>query len=566
MDINKKENENTNKLAKAYKLIIVALVLIILAFILGIVVLKLFGDEEGQGNSIINTPDISATSKPIPNVTDIVKLSEELLQLDTTEVEWNKKAEDSNSKGLYCISDTNEKYLVYNIDSNNISNEGYTLADFDHIWINSEDNNFYAVINLSGEVVDLSGYYILVRDETRTYAARAIINCYEAKEVILKGTAVTGTIIAPYANIVYEDTYVYGQVHGKSYEGTQKFYKEVLFTGYSSLMSDLRYADIKVDAIRIAAIEFLVENDDLGTYSDYTTGSKLRLKDTHAITSLILDGKKLKVGEELTDEIGSDLSFFENLTYLSCDDTELAKIDLSHVPNLTKLSINNTKISEIDLSHTPLLTELSANNTLLENIDLSMVPKLYKLSLNNTKLAELDLSSQKDLLDLSIAKLPLKELDLSNNTKLVNYNYSDTKLPLPDFNVLTKLEYVNCSNSGLEEFTVGSASLKTLDASNNKGLRNIDFEMFPNLVSLDISKCSFSNINLSIASTLQTLIASFNNFKTVDVGSAPSLYRVELYGDSIKTIDVKGKSNIRVLCSDKVEIIGKEEPTSETSE
>lgn len=229
MDINKKENENTNKLAKAYKLIIVALVLIILAFILGIVVLKLFGDEEGQGNSIINTPDISATSKPIPNVTDIVKLSEELLQLDTTEVEWNKKAEDSNSKGLYCISDTNEKYLVYNIDSNNISNEGYTLADFDHIWINSEDNNFYAVINLSGEVVDLSGYYILVRDETRTYAARAIINCYEAKEVILKGTAVTGTIIAPYANIVYEDTYVYGQVHGKSYEGTQKFYKRGAF-------------------------------------------------------------------------------------------------------------------------------------------------------------------------------------------------------------------------------------------------------------------------------------------------------------------------------------------------
>lgn len=111
MDINKKENENTNKLAKAYKLIIVALVLIILAFILGIVVLKLFGDEEGQGNSIINTPDISATSKPIPNVTDIVKLSEELLQLDTTEVEWNKKAEDSNSKGLYVFQIQTKKYL-----------------------------------------------------------------------------------------------------------------------------------------------------------------------------------------------------------------------------------------------------------------------------------------------------------------------------------------------------------------------------------------------------------------------------------------------------------------------
>lgn len=566
MDINKTENENTNKIAKAYKQLIVALVLIILAFILGIVLMRLFDEEGGQGNSIIKTPDISATSKPIPNVDDILQLSEELLALDTTETEWTKKSEDANSKGLYCISDTNEKYIVYHIDSNNISNEGYTLADFDHIWINSEDNGFYAVINLSGEVVDLSNYYILVRDETRTYAARAIINCYEAKEVILRNTTVTGTIIAPYANIVYENTYVYGQVHGKSYEGTQAFHKEVVFTGYSMLMSDLRYADIKVDAVRIAAIEFLVENDDLGTYSDYTTGSRLRLKDTHAITSLVIDGKKLTIGEELTDEIGEDLAFFENLTYLSCNDTELAKIDLSNAPRLTKLSLNNTKITELDLTKTPFLTEFSADNTPLEKVNLSKLTKLYKLRLNNTQLTELDLSALKELLDLGIADTPLTELDLTNNTKLINLNYGGTKLPLPDFDKLTNLEYLNCSNSDITEIPVGSASLKTLDASNNKGLKSIDFELFPNLISLDITKCGFSSIDLTKATNLQTLIASYNNFKTVDVGSAPRLYRAELYGDTVKTIDKKIKTYIYVLCNDTVEILEEKVPEIETSE
>lgn len=558
-DRKKKGIENNEQvLTIGYKKLIISLVLVITSFILGIVVLDLFSDGSHNGDSIIKSPSVNATPRPIPDVSDIKKLSEDLLNLEPTETEWTKKKEDPEDEGLYFISENNDKYNIYYVDSNNIANEQYTLNDFSYLWINSEDDEFYAVINISGKKVDLSDYYILVRDETRNYASRAIINCYEATEVILKDTILTGTLIAPNAHVVYQDTYIYGQVHAKSFEGNQKYFREVFFTGYANLMHDLNFADIKVDAVRIAAIEFLMENDTLGTYSHYTTGSKLRLADTQAITSLILDGKE--VSEE---EIGSDLAFFENLTYLSCNNTNISSIDLSYAPKLTKLSINNTNIKELDLSYTPELESLSANGTEIKEIDLSPTPNIYNLSLDDTEIEELDISKLTELLNLSIRNTAIKEIDLSSNTKLINYAYGGTVLSLPDLSKLTNLEYLDCSNTNLQNIQIGSDSIKVLDVSNNKKLTSFDFILFPSLDKLDISSCNLSTIKLDEASKLRVLNASFNKFTTVDLSVVPTLTNAELYGDSVKNIIAK--SNVKIFHNDKVEVKWSDDNADEAS-
>lgn len=540
------ESENKGMdFTKGYKNLILSLVLIIIAFTLGIVAVDLFTETPQKGDSVINTPNIDATPKPIPGVIDIRQLSEDLLSLEPTEKEWTKKNEDPEDDGLYLISENNDKFLVYHIDSENIADGGYTLYDFTYMWINSEDDGFYAVINISGKKVDLSNYYILVRDETRNYASRAILNCYEATEVILNNTILTGTLIAPNAHVIYDNTYVYGQVHAKTYEGSLKFSREILFTGYADLMHDLVYADIKVDAIRIAAIEFLVENDTLGTYSHYTTESKLRLADTQVITSLVLDGKVL-------DEIGSDLAFFMNLTNLSANNTNLSKIDLSYAPELKSLSINNTKVTELDISHTKNLEYLSACNTEIAAIDLSNNPKLYYLNLDDTEIEELDTRNLPMLLNLSIRNTKIKEIDLSGNTNLINYACAGTILPLPDFSVLKNLEYLDVSNTNLERIETGSAALKVLDVSKNGRLSSFDFSLFPNLEKLDISSCIISEFDFENAGKLRVLNASFNKLGIIDLSELTALTTAELYGDSVKTIIVN--SGVRIYCNDKAEV------------
>ena len=222
------------------------------------------------------TPEVTPFPEPlsIPNVEDIELLSEELYSLTATVTEWNKKAEIADDRGLYFIKN-DAKYLVYHTDVNNLCGQGYTLDDFSYIWVNSEDNSFAAVINISGEVVDLSEYYILARDKTGVYAPRVIFNCYDAKEVILKDTVVTGTILAPKANIVCEDTYVYGQLVGASYEGTLAYKRDIVFSEYLNVMSVTHGIDFQNASIKKRIIELLKSQDKTGVYKNYTMDAPL---------------------------------------------------------------------------------------------------------------------------------------------------------------------------------------------------------------------------------------------------------------------------------------------------
>ena len=164
-------------------------------------------------------------------------------------------------------------YAVYNVDSGNLCNEGYTFEDFEYIWINSESDDFNIVINISGSHIDLSDYYILVREEKGLYASRVIINCYEAQEVILNNTIVTGTILAPNADIKYENTYIYGQVRGKTYEGTIGFSSDIAFTGYNEVMSLMYGVEFEHEAVKKRVIELLKDQDTEGRYKNYDLSS-----------------------------------------------------------------------------------------------------------------------------------------------------------------------------------------------------------------------------------------------------------------------------------------------------
>ncbi len=398
------------------------------------------------------------THKPIPNVQDEELLSEELYSLTPTVTEWNKKDENPDDRGLYFISEES-KYLVYDVNIDNLCNEGYTLEDFSYIWVNSEDNDFTAVINISGEVVDLSGYYMLVRDEQGIYASRVIYNCYDAKEVILKDTVVTGTILAPHANIVCENTYVYGQLVGASYEGTLGFKRDIVFSEYLEVMSVTHGIEFENASIQKRIIELLKSQDTTGAYEEYDLNSTVLEKDIEKILELDLSGLAIR-------DFGNDLNYFPHIISLNIGSNNINEFDLTNFPNLQALYINNTPIKEIDLSPCAALKILDISNTRMEKLpDFSQVPRLEYLAAENAGLDNVDYSNLQNV----------KQLNVSSNPKITNF----------DFDGLPLLEQLDIRDCSLEQINLsGADNLWFLRCSGNM-YWVLDLDKAPALVNVE---------------------------------------------------------------------------------
>ena len=405
---------------------------------------------------------------------DLSNLSKELLALPVTNEPWTKIKDDPKSKSVNFISTDTNQLSVYKIDPLNIL-DGYKLKDFDTMWIDSNDADFIIVINMSGAVVDLSGYYILIHDESTRYAGRVIINCYEAKEVILNDTIVTGTILAPNAKVTYKNTYVYGQVLSLNTEGEKTAYVDTPFIRYLQIKNDYAVVDIKNLAIKEAAIKELKNGKYAKEYETYTSESKLIAKDVKRISLLNIDNKGI---EDL-----QDIKYFTNLITLICSNNKISKVnltglnelqildistnqvtelDLSQVQNLETLNISNNQVTTIDTTKTPYLTTLVANKNALTSINISNVPDLTELKLNNNMLQEIDLSKVTGLKLFCIESNSLTSLDVSKNILLENVNCNYNNITTLDFSMLDKVTFIQCYGKELKQLNIKGLQKKNL--------------------------------------------------------------------------------------------------------
>lgn len=399
------------------------------------------------------------TPKPIPGVPDDNELSQELLSLNASAEEWNKKEENPDDRGLYFISKENSDHLVYHVDSENLCKAGYTFEDFEYIWINSEADDFYTVINVSGSYVDLSDYYILVREEKGLYASRVIINCYEAQEVILKDTIVTGTILAPNAKIKYDNTYIYGQVRGKTYEGTIGFRRDIAFTGYNEVMSVLYGVEFENEAVKKRVIELLKDQDTEGRYTNYNLSSSVLRKDIERILVLDLSDLGLR-------DFGTDLELFDHIISLDISKNGVSSFDLSGFPNLQAFYMNNTSIREIDVSPCSALKILDISNTRLNSLpDFSQIPRLEYLNCSNAGIKELDYWNLQNI----------KQLNISANPRLKTF----------DFGALPLLEQLDIQYCGLLDIDLSQAEKLWFLRCSGNAYWFIDLNAAPSLINVE---------------------------------------------------------------------------------
>ena len=445
----------------------------------------------------------------VNNTANQFVLSKTYQALPATQKEWIS-ADSGLTDGIFCISQEYSEYLVYNIDSGNIAEQGKTFQEYNHIWIDSGNDEFYAVLNISGEEINLSDYYVLVRDETGLYGSRAILNFYEAKTVNLTDAIIMGTVLAPNAAVTCNNTTVYGQILGKETAGNTKYYKDLRFTGYKNLMNNLNVISLKNDAVRIAAIEYLVNNDPDHKYQDYTISSSVRVRDVKAVQKLNINAQEVPF-----DAIEEDLAQFPNLEEISIRGGELPAFSLETLPGIRSLSIIGTN---------------------LETLNISPAADLERLVLDdNPKLAA---------------------LDFTQNPKIKILSYAGTPLGWLDYSVLPELYYLDCSNSRVKEYlTITGDTLKNirmLDISGNSNIQTFYIQTFPLLESVNCSNCTILELDFSNSANLKFFKGSYNRLKNIDFRGAVNLKQIEAYRNTVESLDLRGLQLDTVYCTVKM--------------
>ncbi len=424
------------------------------------------------------------------------ELSASYAQLAATGTPWTELTPEQvtagNKGGLYFISREDLEFSIYHVDGNQLCDGQFTFADFDHIWMNSEHDRFYVVVNVAGKQIDLSDYYILARDDSALYASRVLINCYEAESVDLSGSILTGTLLAPDATVTCANTYMYGQILAKEIRGAFLAHKELPFTGYQSIMDGLSVVPFQNEGVRLAALQFLQQHNADGRYDGYTQDSQILKRDLQAITALEIQ---------------------------NCDLVELEQ-DLAKFKNLTSLKVHNTNLQTLSLIGQSGLLELEVTDAPLRELDLTDVPQLQRLLVDRTQLTQLALSQVPNLTVLSYSGTPLGWLDYT---------------PLP------RLQYLDCSDSGIQDAVITGETLPaltTLRIEKNGALTGIDVQSFKALERLDCASCALTEIDLEHFTKLRYLRCSYNRIAVLDFSHFTQLYSVECYGDSLQSMIV----------------------------
>lgn len=424
------------------------------------------------------------------------ELSDAYASLRTTCDAWTEltkeEATQGTKGGLYFISKDNLEFCIFHTDADALIDGTYTLDNFDHIWLNSEHNYFYIVVNLAGKHIDLTDFYVLARDDTFLYASRILFNCYEAETVDLNGSVFTGTLLAPQAQVSCADTYLYGQILAKDTKGVLATNKEVPFTGYKAIIGGLGVVKFQNDGVRVGAIRFLKAHNTDGRYDEYTEASPVLQRDLQEITHLTIESCDLV-------ELEQDLAKFPNLVSLKIRNTTLSSLSLFGQESLVELEVVRTPLAELDLTGVPLLEKLVVEYTALETLSLSAVPNLSILS------------------------------------------YQGTSLGWMDYSVLPKLQYLDCSDSGVAvECVTGEtlSGLVTLRIAQNADVKEIQLDTFASLARLDCASCSIEEIDLSHFTHLQYLRCSDNKIESLDFSKFKQLFSVECYGESLRSIIV----------------------------
>ncbi len=251
------------------------------------------------------------------------------------------------------------------------------------------------------------------------------------------------------------------------------------------------------------------------------TASKLKSLD-------VSECPKLEVLMAGFNYLTEQISFAKNTELLNLElfQNNLKGIDISNCTKLQRLVISANFLSEVEVTQCPDLDYLDcARMSKITRLDLSKNSKLKSLTITDCAISDLKLPASAPLTEMLLAGNKLTKLDLSAFNKLSNLDCSKNSqletltLNAPELTQLlvmeTKVTDINLANSPLLEYLM-------LTGSNQ--LQKVTYPSNPNIKDLGLSKCNFSQLDLSMMSKLEQLWCNENpNLVSLDVSGCPSL-------------------------------------------
>ena len=246
-------------------------------------------------------------------------------------------------------------------------------------------------------------------------------------------------------------------------------------------LSNNKITDITIPSA--LKVKKLYLNDNLLTSVTLPEGTETVYLNKNKLTSLVVPAsvKKLEAQENNIENI----TLPEGIEELNLNDNKISNITLP--ASIKKVVLSKNKISNIDLSTSINIETLSLSENPLRSIDISNLINLSSLELMDTKLE--------------------KTIDFKNNVNLVELMISGFKAVSGELNI----ETLNIPNKQkLRKLTIY-----------NRNLKNVDFEEFVNLETLDLRVDELKNnkIDLSRLTRLEVIGLIYNHLNNIKIPS-----------------------------------------------
>ncbi|BDD11392.1 hypothetical protein FUAX_38240 (plasmid) [Fulvitalea axinellae] len=287
------------------------------------------------------------------------------------------------------------------------------------------------------------------------------------------------------------------------------------------------------------------------------------------VTSMVLIRKEIK------DMTG--IQAFTKLNTLQLTENPIQSLDLTSNLKLKAVHVLNSPLKAIDLPQSTTLTHVNLPNNQLTEVDVSQVSKLTHLLVTNNQLSELDVSNNQFLSEVNVqANESLSCIKVANQFvaskanagqfphdkwyKSSNQTFSvDCSAPnpadytaIPDANfeqALIDLGHDDVKDGRILTATAKAVTKLTMQYKEIQDMTGI--QAFTNLKRLNIYGNSIQTIDLSSNSNLILLDLSHNQVTAIDPSKNTALLSLSLSNNKLTQVDVSQNLNLTSLALDR---------------
>ena len=316
-------------------------------------------------------------------------------------------------------------------------------------------------------------------------------------------------------------------------DGAQRTAIVTLRSTYGGLTIDYtieQEADPEAVIIEFKDSNFLKAILEKNSGVDINGDGQISVSEAEACTSLHVDWSSI------SDM--SEISYFTNLTFLSCPYNQLTQLDVSKNLQLSDLWCDNNQLTQLDVSHNAQLIRLYCYYNQLTQLDVSKNLQLSDLWCDNNQLTQLDVSKNLQLSDLRCSDNQLTQLDVSHNAQLTWLSCSYNQLTQLDVSHNAQLTWLYCYNNQLTQLDVSkNLQLSDLRCSDNQ-LTELDVSHNAQLTLLDCSDNQLTELDVNNAQ-LTDLHCSDNQLTQLDVSHNAQLTDLSCSYNQLTQLDVR---------------------------